>query len=113
MRATILALVTSASILSLTATETIALEVTALASLCLDSTHGEDRAMCVAIISSIREHMREGRSFNEFRACSTVEPNDLSDTYAVIDWIHANPERQQEELFSIAAEALQQLHPCP
>jgi hypothetical protein len=54
-----------------------------------------------------------GRDTTERAVCSPVGPGDLSDTYAVIDWIRAHPDRQGEELGAITEEVLRDLHPCP
>jgi hypothetical protein len=70
---------------------------------------GADRAFCVTMIGGTREELRQGGS----TVCSPNGPNDLSDTYAVIDFIRAHPERQAEEIGAITQEVLQKLHPCP
>jgi hypothetical protein len=68
---------------------------------------GTDRAMCVAMIGAEREILAGGKT-----VCSPVDPNDLADTYAVIDFIRAHPERQSEELGAITEEVLKKMHPC-
>jgi hypothetical protein len=82
------------------------------ASVCLDQTQGKDRAMCVMLIGVIRKMMHDGRPTGGFTACSHVDPHDLSDTYAIMDWIRVHPERQPDDLFDVAPEVLQKLHPC-
>jgi len=81
-------------------------------SVCLDQTQGKDRAMCVILIGAVRQFMHDGKPMHGFTACSKVDPHDLSDTYAIMDWIRAHPERQQDDLLNVAPEALQKLHPC-
>jgi hypothetical protein len=85
------------------------------ASVCLDKTHGQDRAMCIVMIGAIRGFMSKGKDAFGYRACSPTltDNNDLSDSHAVVDWIHEHPERQEEELGVVAAEVLQARHPCP
>ena len=68
---------------------------------------GANRAMCVAMIGAEREMLSDGKT-----VCSKVDPNDLSDTYAVIDFIRANPDRQGEQLGAVTEEVLKKLHPC-
>jgi hypothetical protein len=84
------------------------------ASVCLDQTQGQDRAMCVVMIGAIRGFMSKGEEAFGYRACSPTlaDSKDLSDTYAVMDWIRDHPERQQDELGVVAAEVLQSRHPC-
>jgi hypothetical protein len=87
-------------------------QIDSSASFCLDKTQGEDRARCVTLIGAIREMMRDGKAVGNFRACSPSDPNNLSDTYAIIDWIETHPQRQEDSLLDVAPEVLQQLHPC-
>jgi hypothetical protein len=54
-----------------------------------------------------------GRDTTQNLVCSPVDPDDLSDTYAVIEWIRAHPDRQGEALGAITKEVLRELHPCP
>jgi len=82
------------------------------ASLCLDENNSRERVFCFTTIDQIRSYMRGGKPIGSFNACSLVDLHDLSDTYAVIDWIRAHPERQEDDLNEVAAEALQRLHPC-
>src|SRR5688572_11246920 len=63
---------------------------------------GSDRAMCVTMIGAMRTVL--GRDTTEKVVCSPVDPHDLSDTYAVIEWIRAHPDRQGEELGAITEE---------
>jgi len=72
---------------------------------------GSDRALCVTMIGAMRTVLR--RDTTERVVCSPVDLVDLSDTYAVIDWIRAHPERQGEALGAITEEVLRELHPCP
>ena len=72
---------------------------------------GSDRAMCVAMIGAMRTVL--GHDTTERVVCSPVDPDDLSDTYAVIEWVRAHPDRQGEELGAITEEVLRALHPCP
>ena len=44
--------------------------------------------------------------------CTSPQADELADTYAVMDWIKAHPDRQEDELSAVVIEALQQLHPC-
>jgi hypothetical protein len=46
------------------------------------------------------------------KVCSPVPPSDLSDTYAVMDWIREHPDAQDEELGPIIEKVLSELHPC-
>jgi uncharacterized protein (DUF2141 family) len=82
------------------------------ASVCVDETQENNRTVCVIVIGAAREFMRDGNPAGEFRACSPVDPDDLSDTYAVMDWIRAHPERQDRDIMYVVPEALQDLHPC-
>ena len=78
-----------------------------MAGACTDDS-GPKRAYCVAMIGTVREVTREEKT-----VCSPNDPNDLSDTHAVIDFIRAHPERQRESIGSIAEDVLKKLHPCP
>lgn len=49
---------------------------------------GSDRAMCVAMIGAKRAVLS---GTTEKVVCSPVDPHDLSDTYAVIEWITRPP----------------------
>src|SRR3954466_14887603 len=60
-----------------------------------------DRAMCVAMIGAERSILNDGKT-----VCSNVAPDDLADTYAVMDFIRAHPERQQDELGQVTVEVL-------
>jgi len=71
------------------------------------SDDGTDRAMCVTMIGAERAVLNDGKT-----VCSNVPPDDLADTYAVMKWIRAHPERQQDELGAVAEEVLKKLHPC-
>ena len=72
---------------------------------------GTDRALCVTMIGAMRSVL--ARDGAEKVVCSPVDHSDLSDTYAVIEWIRAHPDRQDEDLGSITEEVLRQFHPCP
>jgi hypothetical protein len=72
---------------------------------------GSDRALCVAMIGAMRTVL--GRDTAEKVVCSPADPSDLSDTYTVIEWIRAHPDRQGEDLGAITEEVLRELHPCP
>ena len=72
---------------------------------CLDD-DGPGRTFCVIVIGA--ERMRLAGS----KVCSPVPPGELSDTYAVMDWIRAHPEAQDEELGPVIEQALSELHPC-
>lgn len=82
------------------------------ASVCVDLTTENHRAVCVMVIGMFRELMRDGNPAGEFRACSPVDPKDLSDTYAVMDWIRDHPKRHDKDIMYVVPEALQDLHPC-
>jgi hypothetical protein len=69
---------------------------------------GQNRAFCVAMIGGTRQMLSDGKV-----VCSPASLNDLSDTYAVIDFIRAHPERQGEKIGAITEEVLKKLHPCP
>jgi hypothetical protein len=71
------------------------------------SADGADRAMCVVMIGAERGVLNDGKT-----VCSNVAPDDLSDTYAVMDFIRAHPDRQQEELGDVIEQVLKKLHPC-
>jgi hypothetical protein len=71
------------------------------------SKDGTDRAMCVTMIGAERTVLNDGKA-----VCSNVAPNDLSDTYAVMDFVRAHPERQEDELGKVTEEVLKKLHPC-
>jgi hypothetical protein len=83
------------------------------ATVCLDKTHGQDRAMCVMVIGAIRQMLHGGKPVESYRACSPVDPHDLSDTYRIMDWIAKHPDRQGDNLPNLSAELLQQFYPCP
>jgi hypothetical protein len=68
---------------------------------------GSDRAMCVTMIGAMRQVLADGKT-----VCSQVRSNDLSDTHAVIDFIRAHPDRQNEGLGAVTEEVLKKLHPC-
>jgi hypothetical protein len=72
---------------------------------CLAKT-GQDRAMCVTLLGALRT-MWQGK-----KICSPVPPEDLADTYAVMDWVRAHPEVNDEELGDVAERVLTKLHPC-
>lgn len=69
---------------------------------------GSDRAMCVTMIGAMRAVLGDAKV-----VCSPVDPHDLSDTYAVIEWIRDHPDRQGEKLGAVTEEVLRELHPCP
>jgi|UPI0004896FDD hypothetical protein len=68
---------------------------------------GADRAFCVTMIGAMRPILSDQKI-----VCSPVAPNDLSDTYAVIGFIRAHPERQSEKIGAITEEVLKKMHPC-
>jgi hypothetical protein len=72
---------------------------------CLED-DGPGRAFCVIMIGAERTRLAGSR------VCSAVPSSDLSDTYAVMDWIRAHPEAQDEELAPVIEQALSELHPC-
>ena len=67
---------------------------------------GPDRAFCVVLIGAERTRLAGSK------VCSPVPPSDLSDTYAVMDWIREHPDAQDEELGPIIEKVLSELHPC-
>jgi hypothetical protein len=68
---------------------------------------GTERAICVAMIGAERQVLSEGKV-----VCPPSDPHDLTDTYAVIAFIRAHPERQSEEIGAITEEVLKKRHPC-
>jgi hypothetical protein len=72
------------------------------------SADGTDRAVCVVMIGA----ERESRGFNRQRAACLPEGDQLAPTYAIIDWIRARPERQNEDLSHLINEALADIDPC-
>jgi hypothetical protein len=74
---------------------------------------GPDRAMCVVLLGATRQILHDGNAVAGHRACSPVDPHDLSDTYRVMHWIRAHPERQGDDLQELAATLLEQAYPCP
>ena len=74
------------------------------------ATDGEDRAACMATIGAVRAII--GDSNNSDPACARGARDDMQISYAVIDWIKAHPERQNEDLAALAREALMQIDPC-
>jgi hypothetical protein len=68
---------------------------------------GPDRAFCVILIGAERTRLAGSK------VCSPVAPDDLSDTYAVMDWIRAHPEAQDDDLMPVIEKVLSGLHPCP
>jgi hypothetical protein len=67
---------------------------------------GPARAFCVVLIGAERTRLAGSK------VCSPLPSDDLSDTYAVMDWIRAHPEAQDEELGPIIEKVLSELHPC-
>jgi hypothetical protein len=67
---------------------------------------GPGRAFCVVVIAAERTRLAGSK------VCSPVSSDDLSDTYAVMDWIRAHPEAQGEELGPVVEKVLSELHPC-
>jgi len=72
---------------------------------CLED-DGPGRAFCVIMIGAERTRLAGSK------VCSPVPPGELSDTYAVMDWIRAHPEVQDEELGPVIEQALSEMHPC-
>jgi hypothetical protein len=72
---------------------------------CLDA-DGPGRAFCVILIGAERTRLAGSK------VCSPVPSSDLSDTYAVMDWIRAHPEAQDEELGPLIEKVLSEMHPC-
>lgn len=70
------------------------------------------REVCVSLIESVRKAMEGGRSYGDYRACSPHAIDDKRDTEAVIDWIRKHPDQQDQDVNSIAREALAALYPC-
>jgi hypothetical protein len=70
------------------------------------------KAVCVAMIHSVRAAMKGGRSYGDYRACSPNPIGDMRDTQAVIDWIRRHPEHQDKDVNAVAREALADLYPC-
>jgi len=68
---------------------------------------GPDRTFCVVILGAERTRLADSRM-----VCSNVSPSDLSDTYAVMDWIRAHPEAQDDDLGSVIERVLKEMHPC-
>jgi hypothetical protein len=71
------------------------------------SNRGGDRATCVTMIGAVRAALGDQRAI-----CGEYDPADLADTYAVMDWVKAHPERQSDDLAGVISEVLQQRHPC-
>src|SRR5690349_2356017 len=67
---------------------------------------GPARAFCVVVIAAERTRLAGSR------VCSPVPSSDLSDTYAVMDWIRVHPEAQGDDLGPIVEKVLSQMHPC-
>ena len=67
---------------------------------------GPDRAFCVIMIGAERTRLAGSK------VCSPVAPHDLSDTYAVMDWIRVHPEAQGDELGPVIEKVLSEMHPC-
>ena len=67
---------------------------------------GPDRAFCVVLIGAERTRLAGSK------VCSPASADDLSDTYAVMDWIRAHPEAQDQALGPIIEKVLSELHPC-
>ena len=72
---------------------------------CLDN-DGPGRAYCVILIGAERTRLAGSK------VCSPVPSSDLSDTYAVMDWIRAHPDAQDQELGPIIEKVLSEMHPC-
>jgi hypothetical protein len=72
---------------------------------CLED-DGPGRAFCVIMIGAERTRLAGSK------VCSPVPPSDLSDTYAVMDWIRAHPEAQDQELGPVIEKVLSEMHPC-
>ena len=67
---------------------------------------GYELALCRSYIAALRVFL-QGQV-----VCSPVAGDDPSDTDAVIKWIRAHPERQQDDVGDVATEVLKKLHPC-
>jgi hypothetical protein len=68
---------------------------------------GPPRTFCVVILGAERTRLADSRA-----VCSNISPSDLADTYAVMDWIRAHPEAQNDDLGSVIERVLKEMHPC-
>ena len=68
---------------------------------------GPARTFCVVVLGAERTRLADSRT-----VCSSVSPSDLADTYAVMDWIRAHPEAQNDDLGSVIERVLKEKHPC-
>ncbi len=67
---------------------------------------GPGRTFCVVVIAAERTRLAGSK------VCSPVSSDDLSDTYAVMDWIRAHPEAQSQDLAPVVEKVLSEMHPC-
>jgi hypothetical protein len=70
----------------------------------------ESRALCIVMIGAMRGSSAGTNASDP--ACAASNPDDLSVSYAIIDWIKASPERQHEDLGKLINEALISVDPC-
>jgi len=68
---------------------------------------GPDRTLCVVMLGAQRTMLADTRT-----VCSPVSPSDLSDTYAVMEWIRSHPEAQNDDLTDVTEQVLKEMHPC-
>jgi len=74
------------------------------------ATDNESQAMCLAIVSTVRELLESDT--NKDPACAARQANDARITNDVIDWIKAHPERKDNDLGGLIREALIDVDPC-
>jgi hypothetical protein len=68
--------------------------------------NGPGRAYCVLVIGAERTRLAGTK------VCGPAPAEELSDTYAVMDWIRAHPEAQSDPLPPVIEKVLSELHPC-
>jgi hypothetical protein len=76
------------------------------ARVCL-ANQGPDRTLCVVMLGAQRTMLADRKI-----VCSPVSSDDLSDTYAVMQWIRDHPEAQDDDLSSVIERVLKEMHPC-
>lgn len=74
------------------------------------ATDNESQAMCLSMVSAVRELLESDSSKDP--ACAARNPNDAGVTDDVINWIRSHPERKDDDLAGLIREALISVDPC-
>jgi hypothetical protein len=71
---------------------------------------GQDRAICVAMIGAVRSSAASGKGAD--LSCPASAANDMTASYAAIDWIRSHPQRKDEDLGILIEEGLMEVAHC-